>query len=44
MKPYLDYFKPGFHPWQHDNRKLLEAMKARYDQREMVEHMLPLAA
>ena len=44
VKPYLDYFKPGFHPWQHDNRKLLEAMKARYDQREMVEHMLPLAA
>ncbi|MDO9453772.1 MAG: metal-dependent hydrolase [Stagnimonas sp.] len=42
LKPYLDYFKPGFHPWQHDNRALLEQWKARYDQREMDE--LALAA
>jgi len=21
--PYLDYFRPGFHPWQHDDRALL---------------------
>ena len=21
--PWLDYFKPGFHPWDHDNRELL---------------------
>ncbi|HBC18935.1 MAG TPA: metal-dependent hydrolase, partial [Alcanivorax sp.] len=20
---YLDYFRPGFHPWDHDNRELL---------------------
>jgi len=42
IKPYLDYFKPGFHPWQHDNRALLEQWKARYDQREM--EQLALAA
>jgi uncharacterized protein len=41
-KPYLDYFKPGFHPWQHDNRALLAAVKTRYDQREAEE--LALAA
>lgn len=42
LKPYLDYFKPGFHPWQHDNRALLEQWKAHYDQREVDE--LALAA
>ena len=42
LKPYFDYYKPGFHPWQHDNRALLEAWKARYDQRE--EQELALAA
>jgi predicted metal-dependent hydrolase len=21
--PYFDYFRPGFHPWQHDNRSYL---------------------
>lgn len=24
---FLDYFRPGFHPWDHDNRELLEAWK-----------------
>lgn len=24
FRDYLDYFKRDFHPWQHDNRKLLE--------------------
>lgn len=24
--PYLAYFKPGFHPWQHDNREYLSAI------------------
>jgi predicted metal-dependent hydrolase len=42
IKPYLDYYKPGFHPWQHDNRRLVDAMKARYDQRDA--EALPLAA
>ncbi len=23
---YLDYFRPGFHPWDHDNRHLLAGM------------------
>lgn len=26
VKPYLDYFKPSFHPWQHDNRHHLEGI------------------
>ncbi len=25
--PYLDYFRPGFHPWQHDNRHYLAEME-----------------
>lgn len=25
---YLDYFRPGFHPWDLDNRELVEAWKA----------------
>jgi uncharacterized protein len=27
---YVDYFRPGFHPWQLDNRDLLEAWKREY--------------
>lgn len=26
VKPLLDYFRPGFHPWQHDNRDLLNLL------------------
>lgn len=40
IKPYLDYFKPDFHPWQNDNRALLKQWKARYDQWEMDEMAL----
>ncbi len=35
IKPYLDYYKPNFHPWQHDNRARLAEWKAHYDQREL---------
>lgn len=28
---YLAYFKPGFHPWQHDNRATVEKYKAVYE-------------
>lgn len=24
IKPYLDYFRPDFHPWDHDNRQFLK--------------------
>ncbi|MDF1781287.1 MAG: metal-dependent hydrolase [Alcanivoracaceae bacterium] len=24
VKPWLDWFKPGFHPWDHDNRHFLD--------------------
>lgn len=27
MSLYLSYYKPGFHPWEHDNRDLLDAWK-----------------
>lgn len=36
--PWLDWFKPGFHPWDHDNREYLE----RFD--ELVEYALVDAA
>lgn len=26
--PWLSYFRPGFHPWDHDNRHLLKQMDA----------------
>ncbi|HEY6879811.1 MAG TPA: metal-dependent hydrolase [Polyangiales bacterium] len=26
--PYLSYFRPSFHPWQHDSSDMLEAWKA----------------
>ncbi len=28
LPAWLDYFRPSFHPWQHDNRQLLEQMDA----------------
>ena len=29
---YLDYFRPGFHPWDHDNRHFLEGVEALAEQ------------
>lgn len=34
VRPYLDYYRPGFHPWDHDNRHFLEEidqLAERYD-------------
>ncbi len=34
--PYLDYFRPGFHPWDHDNRHFLtmvDSLADRYDRK-----------
>ncbi|MCP5433755.1 MAG: metal-dependent hydrolase [Alphaproteobacteria bacterium] len=30
-KDYLDYFRPGFHPWDHDNGALAESWKRRFE-------------
>jgi uncharacterized protein len=30
LRPYLRYYSPGFHPWQHDNGVLVERWKAQY--------------
>jgi predicted metal-dependent hydrolase len=30
LRPYLAYFSPRFHPWNHDNRALLDAWKAEF--------------
>jgi hypothetical protein len=32
--PWLRYFKPGFHPWQHDNRHHVERWKAEYSSQQ----------
>jgi len=32
---YLDWFRPSFHPWQHDNRDLVAAWKAEHDEDEL---------
>ena len=39
--PWTDYFKPGFHPWDHDNRHLLEQIEALVAE---VEHFEPARA
>jgi len=28
---YLAYYRPGFHPWQHDNRQLVDGWKAEFE-------------
>ena len=30
LKLYLDYYRPGFEPWDHDNTDLVEAWKERF--------------
>ena len=30
---YLDFFRKDFHPWQQDNKHLIDAWKARQPQR-----------
>jgi predicted metal-dependent hydrolase len=32
MRGYWSWYRPGFHPWQHDNRHLVDAFRARYAQ------------
>jgi predicted metal-dependent hydrolase len=31
FRHYLDYYRPGFHPWDLDNRALLDAWKQEYE-------------
>ena len=26
-RPWFDYFRPGFHPWDHDNRHFLHGIE-----------------
>jgi hypothetical protein len=28
---YMDFFKKGFHPWQHDNLELLHKTREEFD-------------
>lgn len=30
FRPYLTYYRPGFHPWDHDDRHLLVETEAKY--------------
>jgi len=30
-RAYWDWFRPGFHPWDHDNRDLLETWRPRFE-------------
>jgi len=32
FKPYLTYFKKGFHPWNHDNTSLIDEWRRTYEQ------------
>ncbi len=33
-RAYWDWFRPGFHPWDHDNRRLLETWRPRFQKAE----------
>lgn len=35
---WLDYFRPGFHPWQHDNSDLIAQFKDQIDAYIALEH------
>nr|WP_245399734.1 metal-dependent hydrolase [Atopomonas sediminilitoris] len=30
IRPYLDYYRRGFHPWDHDNRTLMQQYQAQF--------------
>lgn len=32
---YLDFYRPGFHPWQHDNRHLIDDYVSRLEDKEL---------
>jgi predicted metal-dependent hydrolase len=34
LRHYLDYFRPGFHPWDHDNRAYLQQIDAFLEEQE----------
>lgn len=36
MREYMQYFKPNFHPWNHDNRKVIDQWKAAFEKDYMV--------
>ena len=36
MKDYLDYYRPNFHPWDHDNRELLQEWLAEHDNYKVI--------
>jgi len=31
IRTYLDFFKDGFHPWEHNNLDLLHATRVEFD-------------
>lgn len=42
--PWLAFFKPGFHPWERDNRKQLEAMLLVLEREGLFADLLPAKA
>ena len=36
---WLDYFRPGFHPWDHDNRHFLSQISALEDELEQIQKL-----
>jgi predicted metal-dependent hydrolase len=35
LRDYLDYYKPDFHPWDHDNRGLITHYVENFRAREL---------
>ena len=33
FRDYLDYYRPSFHPWQHDNSTLIDEWKAQHEEK-----------
>lgn len=40
--PYLDYYRPGFHPWQQNNRRLISHWKLVFNQANKLEEITNL--
>jgi len=36
FRNYIDYFRPDFHPWDHDNRELLKEWEAGHDNYKVI--------
>lgn len=44
VRPYLSYYRPGFHPWDHDNQALLDEWKSELGRSPVYENAIRASA